>query len=196
VLISVRDLQSIAAGRVSVAFRRWIRPTVKSGGTLRTALGVLEIQSVEPVSEAELSSSDAKAAGFADVDALLAALSKRAAGSLYRVRLAFQGTDPRASLRDKAELPLHELQQPCARLHRLDSSSKPGPWTWQALRAIQAKPGHRAADLAAELGLEKEWLKVSVRKLKALGLTESLEVGYRVSLRGQSLLAHAQRRDA
>ena len=30
--------------------------------------------------------------------------------------------------------------------------------------------------------------KLNVRKLKALGLTESLEVGYRLSPRGKSLL--------
>jgi hypothetical protein len=46
----------------------------------------------------------------------------------------------------------------------------------------------RAADLAASVGREKHPFKVDVRKLKELGLTESLERGYRLSPRGRVLL--------
>jgi biotin operon repressor len=46
----------------------------------------------------------------------------------------------------------------------------------------------RAADLAAGLGRERAAFKADVRKLKELGLTESLEVGYRLSPRGRALL--------
>ena len=46
----------------------------------------------------------------------------------------------------------------------------------------------RAGDLADELGLERLAFKTDVRKLKALGLTESLPVGYRLSPRGQAWL--------
>ncbi len=35
---------------------------------------------------------------------------------------------------------------------------------------------------------ETAWFKTNVRKLKALGLTESLEVGYRLSPRGRAFL--------
>ena len=35
---------------------------------------------------------------------------------------------------------------------------------------------------------EKKPFKISVRKLKGLGLTESLETGYRLSRRGRALL--------
>jgi hypothetical protein len=43
--------------------------------------------------------------------------------------------------------------------------------------------------LARALGAEKMRFKQDVRKLKELGLTESLEVGYRLSPRGQAVLA-------
>ena len=46
----------------------------------------------------------------------------------------------------------------------------------------------RAGDLASALGYETAWFKTNVRKLKALGLTESLEVGYRLSPRGRAFL--------
>lgn len=82
------------------------------------------------------------------------------------------------------------------RLARLDAASRHGPWTERVLRLIAARPGVRAAELAAALGRETLPFKVDVRKLKELGLTESLEVGYRLSPRGQAALALLARGDA
>jgi hypothetical protein len=50
------------------------------------------------------------------------------------------------------------------------------------------RPATLAADLAAELGRETQPFKADVRRLKELGLTESLEVGYRLSPRGDAVL--------
>ena len=72
------------------------------------------------------------------------------------------------------------------RLARYDAH---GPWTRETLELIAARPATRAGDLAAELGRERLPFKADVRKLKALGLTESLEVGYRLSPRGSAYLA-------
>ncbi|HET9558634.1 MAG TPA: hypothetical protein VFS70_15950, partial [Actinomycetota bacterium] len=76
-----------------------------------------------------------------------------------------------------------------ARLARLDRASSHGPWTRATLELIASHPERRAGDLAAMVGREIQPFKTDVRKLKALGLTESLEVGYRLSPRGQALLA-------
>ena len=46
----------------------------------------------------------------------------------------------------------------------------------------------RAADLAPSLGRETQPFKLDVRKLKNLGQTISLEVGYRLSPRGAAYL--------
>jgi hypothetical protein len=62
------------------------------------------------------------------------------------------------------------------------------PWTIATLRLIGDRPGVRAGDLAAAAGRERHPFKTDVRKLKELGLTESLEVGYRLSSRGRALL--------
>jgi hypothetical protein len=40
------------------------------------------------------------------------------------------------------------------------------------------------------MGLDRAAFKLDIRKLKESGLTESLEVGYRLSPRGARLLAH------
>ena len=56
------------------------------------------------------------------------------------------------------------------------------------LRAIEAAPAVVSTELAAAVGMERPPFKLNVRKLKGLGLTESLEVGYRLSPRGERYL--------
>ena len=52
----------------------------------------------------------------------------------------------------------------------------------------------RAGDPASEAGRERDHFKVDVRKLKGLGLTESLEVGYRLSPRGDAVIGFLRER--
>jgi predicted transcriptional regulator len=74
------------------------------------------------------------------------------------------------------------------RLQRLDRSSPTGAWTRKTLLIIASAPGRRAAELADELDIDIVTFKRNVRKLKALGLTISLETGYRLSPRGAAFL--------
>lgn len=180
-------LRRIAEGDVTLAFRRWRRPTVKAGGTLRTRVGVLAIDSVEPVDENQVTDADARRAGAADREALLAGL--RAEGRLYRVELRLAGPDPRIALRERSDISPEERAEIDARLARLDAASRHGPWTAAVLELIAEQPGTRAPDLAASFGRETAPFKTDVRKLKELGLTESLLVGYRLSPRGRAYLS-------
>ena len=108
---------------------------------------------------------------------------------LYRIALHLAGPDPRVALRDQAEVTDDDWAAISARLARLDRASRHGPWTTTVLRLISERPAVRAPDLAASLGRETQPFKTDVRKLKELGLTESLEVGYRLSPRGRTVLA-------
>ena len=63
-----------------------------------------------------------------------------------------------------------------------------GPWAIEYLETIARQPGVRAPDLAAGFGMETHAFKLRVRRLKELGLTESLRIGYRLSPRGEALL--------
>ena len=186
-LFRADDLAAIAAGEVTLAFRRWRRPTVKSGGTLVTRAGLLAIEAVDAVEPERITAHDARRAGYADPDAVRAAL--RGDGETYRIAFRLVGPDPRIALRGDAALSASDRAEIAARLARLDRASRYGPWTAATLRAIADAPGIRAADLAAGLGRERPPFKADVRKLKALGLTESLEVGYRLSPRGRAYLA-------
>ena len=85
-------LDRIRAGEVTLAFRRWRRPTVKSGGRLRTAVGELAIERVSKIEADAISDKDAQRAGFPGRTALLAELSRRE-GDVYRIELRFAGAD-------------------------------------------------------------------------------------------------------
>jgi DNA-binding IclR family transcriptional regulator len=78
------------------------------------------------------------------------------------------------------------------RLGRLDAASLHGAWTAAVLRLLAENEGVRAADLAEQLGRETLPFKRDVRKLKELGLTESLGTGYRLSPRGRALLDYLE----
>lgn len=193
VLLTSKQLEGIASGEIKVAFRKWKKPTVKTGGRLRTQIGVLAIHAVERVSEKEISDRDAKLAGFESRVDLLQDLKQRD-GLLYRIRLSLAGPDERITLRTKREISdaeWHELKQ---RLGRLDARSIHGPWVLRFLSVVSMNSGVLAATLASSLGLERKWFKDHMRMLKELGLTESLEIGYRISPRGETVLERLDRK--
>ncbi|MGN6107379.1 MAG: hypothetical protein ACTHU0_19880 [Kofleriaceae bacterium] len=185
-LFPAPTLQRIQRGEVTVAFRRWQKPTVRAGGTLRTSVGVLAIESVDEIAPASITTRDVRAAGYPDREALLAAL--RPTGRLYRIAFHLAGEDPRLALREQ---PLDAAARAAVvtRLAAIDARSPDGPWTGRVLALIARRPGVRAGDLATQVGMERIAFKQRVRKLKELGLTESLEVGYRLSPRGRSALS-------
>lgn len=191
-LIRMEKLERIRSGEVTLAFRRWRRPTVKAGGTLTTAVGVLAIKSVETTSESGITETDAVDAGYASRNALLDDLADRE-GDLYRISLAYASEDPRISLRNDDQLTERAFVEVCEKLDRLDSASRVGSWTYRVLSAIAEHPMCPAADLAQHTGFEKSWLKKNVRKLKNLGLTISHNPGYELSPRGISVLRRLHR---
>jgi hypothetical protein len=184
VLLDRPTLDAVAAGTITVAFRRWRRPTVRAGGSLTTRVGVLAVDAVDVIDLDAISDDDVAMAGYVDRDALVASLGDRD-GELYRIRFHVAGPDPRIALRERVDLTAEEIAELERRLARLDAQR---PWTAQVLRLIDERPGVRAGDLAAELGRERLAFKADVRKLKTLGLTESLDVGYRLSPRGRAWL--------
>jgi hypothetical protein len=191
VLFDQRTLSGVGAGSVTVAFRRWKRPTVRAGGTLTTAVGVLAIDEVAVIEADAITDDDARRSGVDSRDEVLAALSGRE-GQLYRIAFHVAGPDPRLALRSRDEITPDEAAELDRRLARLDAAARDGPWTTTVLRLIADHPGVRAGDLAERLGRERLAFKADVRKLKALGLTESLDVGYRLSPRGRAWLSRAE----
>lgn len=190
-LLKADALADIKAGKIDIVFRRWKRSTVKPGGTLMTLAGVLGIDAVDPIRIEDITKDELRRAGFASLEAFKAWLDTMKEGDLCRIKLHYVGEDPRVALRQKGTLSATELAEVDVVLAKLDGRA---PWVDQALDLIGKHPGRLAEELAGEAGMERAPFKAKVRKLKELGLTESLEVGYRLSPRGKAVVAHRKKR--
>ncbi|GAA1613907.1 hypothetical protein GCM10009789_80080 [Kribbella sancticallisti] len=186
------DRDGVAEGRITTAYRRWAEARVVEGRVYRTNAGRIEIDSVSQVNPDLIADNDAD---------VLAADRQNAKDVRRRLRgnedwptflIKFhlvEGPDPRDELAASADLSAEDLEDLRTRLAKLDELSRHGAWTTDTLRAIQAKPHTRAGDLAADFGRDTAGFKLDVRKLKNLGLTYSLEIGYELSPRGTTYLA-------
>jgi hypothetical protein len=180
VLFTADAAAGIADGTITVTYRRWKRPLAVVGGRYRTIGGIIVVDEVTVVPAGEVP----------------AGVELRGDPALPVTRIRFHrddAPDPRAVLAADTEV---DVDAVTARLDRMDARSPTGPWTLAALEAIESRPACRAADLAAALGRPRDDWKRDVRKLKELGLTLSLEVGYRLSPRGEAYLAGRRRAGA
>lgn len=194
VLVQVRLREPIERGEVDLLFRRWKRLQAVVGHTYRTAAGRLRVTAVDVVDPAVLTADDARRSGHPDADALRAALGGDPSLPTYRIAVELDtDPDPRAVLAADDALDDDAVAELDRRLDRLDAASSWGPWTMPTLRLIEARPATVSTALAEAVGRERQPFKLDVRKLKALGLTESLEVGYRLSPRGRAYLARSTR---
>ena len=194
-LIKRAVLERIASEEIDLVFRRWRKPTVKAGGTLRTSVGMLAIEAVDLLPRSKVTTADAARAGYASKAALLRELDTRDAGDIYRIAVRVAGDDPRIALRQNSALSDADIADLDTRLGRLDQRSARGAWTRQFLELLEANPRVRAQDLADGLGLDKPTFKNDVRKLKGLGLTISHSPGYELSPRGEAYLEVLRRAD-
>ena len=158
---------AVADGSIVVTYRAWKRPQVKVGGRYRIGPTTVEVSSIELVPLGTVPDEHRHWLGHAD--------------PVYRIDFHRVEPDP-----PKLPLPFDEIKR---RLDRLDRSSSFGPWTGATLALIRDHPGVVSTELARRLGRERMAFKADVRKLKALGLTESLEIGYRLSPLGESFTA-------
>ena len=187
-LFTAATLRGLTQGRVSCTYRRWevVRPKV--GSRFTTSAGVVEVTSITRADEQQLTEREAAEAGFDSVAELLKWCSGKGNGDLYRIGIALAGPDPRIELRRTDNLDAADIATLNAKLDRMDRAADEA-WTRNTLRQIQRLPGVVSTELAAEVGQERRAYKLRVRRLKALGLTESLERGYRLSPRGQAYVA-------
>lgn len=186
-LIKGATLDQVLAGTVDRAYRRWKRPSVNAGTRLRTSHGLIEITDVRVIEEEDLNADHARLAGYDDVSELVDDLSPVEDGRvLYEIRLRYAGEDPRIALRQDTEIDEGRRRQIVASIDRI--GRRGGPTGMDLLQIVADRPGALAADLAEELGVDRQVLKRRVRQLKELGLTESLSRGYQLSPRGEAIL--------
>ena len=188
-LFQTRFWAGLADGSITLTFRRWDRARVKAGRSYRSPAGILDVTTVEVVDPDLITDDEASAAGFPDAASLVADLPGDPDNPTFRIAFTLSTRpDPRAELAAEAELTDEDVAEISRRLDRLDRASSHGPWTRETLHLIADRPAERAPDLAASVGRERDPFKLDVRKLKNLGLTQSLPVGYRLSPRGRAYL--------
>jgi hypothetical protein len=180
-LFSMDAWPGIADGSITVTFRSWKRAQAKAGNRYRVGGMLLEATDVRQVAVGDITENDARRAGAADRASLLSRLGD--SDPVWRVDFVFIGNDDRIARRDDTSST--ELDTVIARLARLDRN---GAWTRQTLQLIERYPGIVSTTLARHANQERPAFKLNVRKLKELGLTESLDIGYRLSPRGEAVL--------
>lgn len=187
-LFSASAWPGLADGSITVTFRTWSKPQAKVGGRYRVAGMLLEATAVSEVRVSVLTDDDALAAGEASLVTLLKRLKLPTADStVWRVDLRYVGIDDRIEQRIIDELTDDDIAAMRIRLDRLDRGAGKH-WTRATLQLIEKYPGVVSTALARHTGQERPDFKINVRKLKEMGLTESLQVGYQLSPRGVALL--------
>jgi hypothetical protein len=180
-------IPGLADGTITLTFRTWTRPQAKVGGRYRTGGLLLEVTAVSQISPAAITDADARRAGSSSASALRERLEAQGHdGQVWRVELKCMGQDDRIARRNDATLNHEKLAKLKTRLKRMDDSSSSGAWTEKTLRLIASHPGVVSTRLAQRMKMERQAFKINVRKLKELGLTESLEIGYRLSPLGEA----------
>jgi hypothetical protein len=185
------DRERVANGEITVTFRLWRTPKVKAGKSYPTGFGTIDVEDVRVIPAALVSEADVRPSGLDSVEAIWRLAGEHTGSEvtpdtlLHRVQFRFLGDAPPTSSAARVT----DLSVVAAKLARLDQRSTRGPWTLATLRLIEGAPRVPARLLAADLGYETPDFKANVRKLKALGLTISHEVGYEVSDLGRRYLA-------
>ena len=184
------SIPGLSDGTITLTFRAWTRPQARVGGRYRTGGLLLEVDAVSRVDPRSISDADARRAGSPSAERLRDSLDRQGHdGQVWRVEFRCVGADDRIALRNDVALDSQKLSKLETRLARMDRAGNDGPWTRQTLRLISSHPGVVSTRLAQRMKMERAAFKLNIRKLKALGLTESLDVGYRLSPLGERFLA-------
>lgn len=192
------QLPDLVNGTITRTYRVWKRPQANVGGQYRLNMdGVIEVDALSQVKAADITDRDAQETGFMNKDDLLAKLRQHATVTSRTVIYCLDFhyvplRDPREVLAANKALSEEDAEAVSKRLQKMDRLGKNGPWTAKTLALIEQNPGVVSTKLAAQLGRDRDSFKTDVRKLKKLGLTISLEVGYELSPRGKAYLAYTR----
>lgn len=186
-LFKKQVLEKIARGEVSIALRRWRKPSVKTGGQLMTPVGELTIDLVTTSSPADITDTVAQSAGYEDRSEALRALSE-SLGQLYKIEFRLTAADWRKTLAERDDLDVHAVEAINQSLYDLDFRSRGGAWTSEYLQLVRRSPGSSASNLAKAANVQLTVFKRRMRQIKQLGLIHSLNVGYHLSRRRERYL--------
>ena len=188
-LFQRRFHERIRSGDIRCTVRIWQRPHVKVGGRYALGGGAIVVDEIHETRLDDVTPALARRCGFPSLADLLKTAKHGAGERVFVIDFHYDGKASARPRPETAAVSAEELAQLVQRLEAMDRRSKIGAWTLATLRAIEARPGVLAAKLAKSLGRPRDDFKRDVRKLKTLGLTFSQEIGYRLTPKGDALLA-------
>ena len=192
-LFQRRFHERIRSGDITCTVRIWQRPHVKIGGRYVLGGGAIIVDKIQETCLDDITAALAHRCGFSSLVDLLKTAKHGSGERVYVIDFHYDGKVARAEPKTGAAS-AEELAQLVQWLEAMDRRSRVGAWTLKTLRAIESRPGVLAATLARSLGRQRDEFKRDVRKLKHLGLTFSLEIGYRLTPKGEALLARLSTR--
>ena len=179
------DKARIVSGELTATLRTWKRSQASIGGQYNIPpYGAIEVSDIDEKPLEAIDAETLRRACYENIEAAADRLRIPPSQSVFVVSFRYLGKDL-VKQPDTSQTDAGDLVDIAAKLRRMDARTS---WTRETLTLIAAHPGTRAGDLAPEVNQDLATFKRNVRKLKTLGLTESLETGYRLSPRGRQLL--------
>jgi hypothetical protein len=191
-LFQSRFHDGIRRGEITCTIRIWHSPRVRVGGTYQLGAGSIHVDRIQEMEFDGLTPTLARRSGFSSVVELLKVAKHGAGERIFLIDFHYVAAPAKRKTNTQV-LAAGGLEELIAKLDAMDRRAT-SPWTRQTLREIEASPGLRSTELALNLGRERVDLKTDIRKLKALGLTLSMDVGYRLSARGVQVLTRKAKR--
>jgi hypothetical protein len=192
-LFQRRFHERIRSGDIRCTVRIWQSPRVKIGRRYALGGGAIVVDEIHETHLDDITPALARRCGFPSLADLLKTAKHGAGERVFVIDFHYDGQLRARPPPETAAVSAEELAELVQRLDAMDRRSESGAWTLATLRTIEARPGVLAAKLAAKLGRPRDEFKRDVRKLKKLGLTFSLEIGYRLTPKGEALLASLSR---
>jgi hypothetical protein len=188
-LFQRRFHERIAKGEIGCTVRIWQRPHVKVGGRYALGRGAIVVDKIHETRLDDITPALARRCGFESLVDLMKVAKHGPGERVFVIDFHYDSNAGARPVPSTGPVSAEELAALVQRLEAMDRRSRNGPWTLATLRAIEARPGVLAARLATSLSRPRAEFKRDVRKLKVLGLTLSLEIGYRLTPRGEAFIA-------
>ena len=197
-LFKTRFHEGIRNGAIRCTVRIWQRPHVKVGGRYTLGAVAVVVERIYESSLDDVSPALARSCGFDSVADLVKTAKHGPGERVFIIDFHYDACQGARPALQTGPISAEEIAVLVQKLEGMDRRSKIGAWSVATLREIQARPGVSAAKLARSFGRPREDFKRDVRKLNNLGLTFSLETGYRLTPKGEALLgglsSHARAR--
>jgi hypothetical protein len=185
--------ERIRSGEIGCTVRIWQSPHVKLGGRYALGAGAVVVDKIHEASLDDITPALARKCGFPSLVELLKIAKHGVGERVFVIDFHYDAQGGARASPETGAVSAGQLAVLVRRLEAMDRRSEIGAWTVATLRAIEARPGVLAAKLARSFGRPRDEFKRDVRKLKNLGLTLSLEIGYRLTPKGEALLASLDR---